>query len=120
METSKRQVIVQIHRVDWINLTALVKTAGTKFNKLGNGDVAVSVNIEFNRDLTKNAEIGIVINTKFATKPKSLKFMDTKMRICDFIDKLNVIPLIKEIYIEVMRTSNLPHTCPIRGVRNWY
>lgn len=45
METSKRQVIVQIHRVDWINLTALVKTAGTKFNKLGNGDVAVNVNI---------------------------------------------------------------------------
>ncbi|XP_019892953.2 uncharacterized protein LOC109612915 [Musca domestica] len=74
----------------------------------------ISVHLSGNRQLSKNAEIGMAVHLKFQKTNKVVKFLEFKFNICDTLEKQNLpVPMFKSIFNEVMMKSNVPFSCPV-------
>ncbi|XP_073811863.1 uncharacterized protein [Musca autumnalis] len=67
------------------------------------------------RQLLDNAEIGIKITYKYANDPKIYTFLDIKLIVCEALDSIQAMPMIRKLFLELMSSSNLPCNCPIKG-----
>ncbi|XP_075144548.1 uncharacterized protein LOC142219458 [Haematobia irritans] len=70
---------------------------------------------EFDRDLT-SAIVNMYINYKLVKGKKGpSKFLDITLNFCDALLQLNTIPMVNVFVRELLKTSNLPYTCPLKG-----
>lgn len=119
MQTAKRPFDVVYKRVICNNFTFPVENFDCNIRKVDINQYASSFSITLNRQLNNNSEIRIQIFYRLSSKDsKTIKFMDIKMKICDALDQINSVPLIKRLFNELMRSSNVPYSCPIHGVSN--
>lgn len=75
-----------------------------------------SLNVEFllGRQWSENAEIAMKIHIQSSKSTKIVKFLDSKLNICDTLKRQNVqIPMVRAIFNEITRKSNLPYSCPL-------
>lgn len=119
MQTAKRPFDVDFKRVICNNFTLPIENVYCNIRKLGINRYATTISVILNRQLNNNSEIRIQIFYRLSSKNnKTIKFMDIKMNICDALDQINSVPLIKRLFNELMRSSNVPYSCPIQGVSN--
>ncbi|XP_075157771.1 uncharacterized protein LOC142231038 [Haematobia irritans] len=107
-------------RVESLNATCeytsdLVKQLECNVIKMTTNRFAINVLFELNRKLPSYAEVGIVLNFRPLLGQKVIRFVDIKLRICDVLRNVKIMPLIKGIIDKVRSFSNIPVTCPFRG-----
>ncbi|XP_075169534.1 uncharacterized protein LOC142241638 [Haematobia irritans] len=113
--TAKRPFSLVLHSNSFKYVSNEMNQCSCSFQKLTKSRYAISAMANFLRDLSKNAEVGILIHITYPKKSKIFKFLDIKLNICDSLKNLKAMTLIKELFKELMASSNLPFACPIKG-----
>ncbi|XP_019892955.1 uncharacterized protein LOC109612917 [Musca domestica] len=67
------------------------------------------------RQLLNNAEIEIKITYQHVKDDKIRSFVNMKLNICEALQQLKGMPIIRKLFLQLMSSSNLPCNCPIKG-----
>ncbi|XP_075167404.1 uncharacterized protein LOC142239496 [Haematobia irritans] len=110
---------MQVYNVSCSKYTTLVKRFDCSYNMIAKGRCLASAYFVFDREVDKDAEAHMLIyftpsyRSKRSAKP--VKFVDLKMNICDILTQPMRVPILKVLFDEMRRTSNIPNRCPIKG-----
>lgn len=117
LQTAKRSFDVDFKKVTCNNYTLPIKYLYCDLRKLQVNRYSSDIIAILDRQLLDNAELRIQIHYSLpASRSKTIKFLDIKLNICNALDNLKAMPLVKTLFIELMRSSNVPYSCPIYGV----
>lgn len=83
---------------------------------MSTGVYLINIDFELSRDLNQNAEVQYLARFNMANSTKSIKFIDFKLNICQILTQVQSLPLVKSLMEELRRTSDIPYSCPIKGV----
>ncbi|XP_059224888.1 uncharacterized protein LOC131997679 [Stomoxys calcitrans] len=106
---------MELHNLTCTCYTDFVKEFVCDLKKLTTDAFVLNGHFMLNRPMDKNAEAGIVIKMNLPKQSKILKFLDVKVTICDSLTNMDKVPLIKEHFNELMTSSTLPVSCPIKA-----
>uniref|UniRef100_A0A1I8PEP9 MD-2-related lipid-recognition domain-containing protein n=1 Tax=Stomoxys calcitrans TaxID=35570 RepID=A0A1I8PEP9_STOCA len=110
----KKPFIVVIDRVVCSKYLNTLLYFECYLKKLTKGKSAVGTSLMLRNDLNVNAEIQGAIF--FSIKGgKWVKFVDYKTNICNFLQNLLSLPLANLVRNEILKKSNFPCTCPVKG-----
>ncbi|XP_013106639.2 uncharacterized protein LOC106086491 [Stomoxys calcitrans] len=115
VQTARRSFNVEIYKINCDNFRSPMKFFNCAFTKLDTNRFASDCALMLERQLLRNAEIGIEVTYVLPKGQNIVKFLQIKLNICDALEQLKTVPLLKKLFIELIHNSNIPYTCPIKG-----
>ncbi|XP_013099344.2 uncharacterized protein LOC106081722 isoform X1 [Stomoxys calcitrans] len=112
---SKRPFEFEINKFTWHKFDVLVKQFECSIVKLANSKYNTGLMFELSKEMPRNLNLGLVICVKPQKGRKFIKFMDTKVNVCNLLEHVMAVPIMKYIMEKVTRNSNIPISCPLRG-----
>ncbi|XP_075167396.1 uncharacterized protein LOC142239486 [Haematobia irritans] len=115
-QAANRQFDFEVSNISCKFYGNIVKNMNCEIRKLSSNLYNMDINFILQRDLHKDTDIRLVIGIKPFENDKKFKFADLKMNLCDLLNAPKLpIMVANSIYKEVMRASNVPFQCPIKG-----
>ncbi|XP_073811877.1 uncharacterized protein [Musca autumnalis] len=117
---SNRRFNVIMYGINCNHTDAVIRLDCTLM-KLGTDHYVVSVKVIYKRNMARNTMVHNLIYIRNQKTSKVLKFVDFKVNICDVLSvSAFPIPVVKNIFDEARRTSNLPYNCPLKANNLYY
>ncbi|XP_075167401.1 uncharacterized protein LOC142239491 [Haematobia irritans] len=115
IQTARRSFNLELHRIICSNFSSPLKYAHCSLKKLATNRFATGLNLMLERPLLTNAEVDIEIRYKLTKFRRTVTFWKGKLNICNTLEQIALIPIVRKLFMEVIRSSNMPYACPIEG-----
>ncbi|XP_059219929.1 uncharacterized protein LOC131995331 [Stomoxys calcitrans] len=114
-QSAKRAVGLKLYNFTCTPYSNLIVDYACTLKKWSNTEYAYSTMFKLRHQLSKNAEVEILLDAKPSTGKNLMKLIRIRISICEALNQMFSNPILKTLMIELFRTTNLPYACPING-----
>ncbi|XP_059225909.1 uncharacterized protein LOC131997980 [Stomoxys calcitrans] len=111
---AKSRFNLELHSFRCNCIAGLANTFTCNMSRLAPNRYSLSGLVELHRPMHPNAEIAIYVHYKLPTANRRIKFMDLRLKLCDVMSSVQRMPVVRNILVEIRRSSNFPLTCPFK------
>ncbi|XP_059224892.1 uncharacterized protein LOC131997683 [Stomoxys calcitrans] len=115
-QSAKRHFNLELRNVTCSSFTDIVRLVDCDVRKLAENRFGMDVMFYLNRPVPLDADIEILLHYRVPKSTRVVSFINIKMKICDILQHATTVPIVKEVLNGLARFSNLPLTCPVKGV----
>ncbi|XP_075167400.1 uncharacterized protein LOC142239490 [Haematobia irritans] len=109
-----RRFNIEIHSLLCTNYSTLTKQLECGFSKVKHSHYLFFAKFMSNRQFNPDAEVRAQITLRMKGVTQPMKFLDLQIKICDVLSKASSVPIVRNLFDEARRTSNIPYKCPIK------
>ncbi|XP_059224877.1 uncharacterized protein LOC131997676 [Stomoxys calcitrans] len=111
-QTAKRRFLLEVYNVTCHGFQSPVIMFECGFKHLAKSRFALSSAMVFNRELPRSVQVGIDVDSLPKNGKKLRKRMDLKINLCDLLNHVNLLPIVKDYMLSLYRSTNWPILCP--------
>ncbi|XP_013106644.2 uncharacterized protein LOC106086496 [Stomoxys calcitrans] len=115
IQTARKPFIIDSFKFGCKTLSPRLKNLMGYSIKVATGYFKEGGTVEIGKPLAENSLVHVIFTLPRPKNTKIMKLLDVKLSVCQTLKSMTVVPMLREIFVEMMAHSNLPCSCPVVG-----